>query len=71
MALVNSMSFAAPIALGALGASVGIVPVFWTVGACLATAGLVARPGGPPDAVAAKSAARPGTCPKLCVANAR
>ena len=46
MALVNSMSFAAPIALGALGASVGIVPVFWTVGACLATAGLVARRAG-------------------------
>ena len=43
MALVNTMSFAAPIALGAIGASVGIVPVFWTVGACLATAGLVAR----------------------------
>jgi MFS family permease len=43
MALVNSMSFAAPIALGAIGASVGIVPVFWTVGACLATGGLVAR----------------------------
>jgi MFS family permease len=43
MALVNAMSFAAPIALGALGASVGIAPVFWTVGACLATAGLFAR----------------------------
>ena len=43
MALVNSMSFGAPIVLGAIGASVGIVPVFWTVGACLATSGLVAR----------------------------
>ena len=46
MALVNSMSFGAPIVLGAIGASVGIVPVFWTVGACLATGGLVARRSG-------------------------
>ena len=43
MALINTTSFAAPIVLGAIGASVGIVPVFWTVGACLATAGVVAR----------------------------
>jgi len=46
MALVNSMSFGTPIVLGAIGASVGIVPVFWTVGACLATGGLVARRSG-------------------------
>ena len=43
MALVNSMSFGAPIVLGAIGASVGIAPVFWAVGAFLATSGLVAR----------------------------
>ena len=33
MSLVNSMAFAAPLVLGAIGASVGIVPVFWSVGA--------------------------------------
>jgi MFS family permease len=43
MSLVNSMAFAAPILLGAIGASVGIVPVFWSVGASLAAAGYLAR----------------------------
>jgi MFS family permease len=43
MSLVNSMAFAAPILLGAIGASVGIVPVFWSVGASLAAAGFLAR----------------------------
>jgi MFS family permease len=43
MALVNSMSFGAPFMLGAVGASVGIVPVFLSVGACLAAGGLLAR----------------------------
>ena len=46
MALVNSMSVAAPLVLGAIGASVGIVPVFWSVGACLATGGVLARRAG-------------------------
>ena len=46
MALVNSMSFVAPLVLGALGASVGIVPVFWSVGACLAGGGILARRAG-------------------------
>lgn len=46
MALVNSMSCVAPVVLGAIGASVGIVPVFWAVGACLATGGLFARRAG-------------------------
>ncbi len=46
MALVNSMSFVAPLVLGAIGASVGIVPVFWSVGACLATGGILARRAG-------------------------
>lgn len=46
MALVNSMSVAAPLVLGAIGASVGIVPVFWSVGACLATGGILARRAG-------------------------
>ena len=43
MSLVNSMAFAAPLVLGAIGASVGIVPVFWSVGACLAAGGFLAR----------------------------
>jgi MFS family permease len=43
MALVNSSSFVAPLVLGAIGASVGIVPVFWTVGVCLAGGGILAR----------------------------
>jgi MFS family permease len=46
MALVNSMSFVAPLVLGAIGASVGIVPVFWSVGACLAGGGILARRAG-------------------------
>ena len=46
MSLVNSMAFAAPLVLGAIGASVGIVPVFWSVGACLAAGGFLARRGG-------------------------
>ena len=46
MALVNSMSFVAPLVLGAIGASVGIVPVFWSVGVCLAGGGILARRAG-------------------------
>ncbi len=43
MSLINSMSFAVPLAFGAVGAALGLAPVFWFVGACLASAGLVAR----------------------------
>jgi MFS family permease len=43
MSLINSMAFAAPLALGAIGASVGIVSVFWSVGVCLAAGGVLAR----------------------------
>ena len=46
MSLINSLAFAAPLMLGAIGASVGIVPVFWSVGACLAAGGFLARRGG-------------------------
>jgi MFS family permease len=42
MSLINSMSFAMPLVFGALGASVGLAPVFWSVGACLTTGGLLA-----------------------------
>ncbi|MEO8306079.1 MAG: MFS transporter [Betaproteobacteria bacterium] len=46
MSLVNVMAVGVPLALGAVGASVGIGPVFWSVGACLVTGGFVAHRGG-------------------------
>jgi MFS family permease len=46
MSLVNVMAVGVPLALGAVGASVGIGPVFWSVGACLMTGGFVSRRGG-------------------------
>jgi MFS family permease len=45
MSLVNSMAVAVPLVFGAMGASVGLAPVFWSVGACLATGGFLARRG--------------------------
>ena len=35
MSLVQSMAVAVPLAFGTLGATVGLTPVFWSVGACL------------------------------------
>jgi MFS family permease len=46
MSLINSMSVAVPLVLGAAGASIGIAPVFWSVGACLMTGGYLARRSG-------------------------
>jgi len=46
MSLVQSMAVAVPLVFGALGASIGIAPVFWSVGACLVTGGFIARRGG-------------------------
>jgi MFS family permease len=43
MSLINTMSFVFPLAFGAVGAALGLAPVFWSVGACLGAAGLVAR----------------------------
>ena len=43
MSLVNTMAVAVPLLLGGIGASVGIVSVFWSVGACLLTGGFLAR----------------------------
>jgi len=43
MSLVQSMAVAVPLVFGALGASIGIAPVFWSVGACLVTGGFLAR----------------------------
>lgn len=46
MSLVQAMAVAVPLAFGALGATAGLTPVFWTVGACLATGGLLTRRAG-------------------------
>jgi MFS family permease len=46
MSLVQSMAVAVPLVCGALGASIGIAPVFWSVGVCLVTGGFLARRGG-------------------------
>jgi MFS family permease len=43
MSLVQSMAVAVPLAFGALGATVGLTPVFWSVGACLATGGWLTK----------------------------
>lgn len=43
MSLVQSMSVAVPLAFGALGATVGLTPVFWSVGVCLATGGWLTK----------------------------
>lgn len=45
MSLIQSMSVAVPLAFGALGTTLGVIPVFWGVGACLVTGGVVARRG--------------------------
>jgi len=39
MSLVQSMACAVPLVFGAVGATVGLTPVFWSVGLCLATGG--------------------------------
>jgi len=43
MSLVQSMSVAVPLVFGALGATVGLMPVFWSVGVCLATGGWLTK----------------------------
>jgi MFS family permease len=43
MSLVNAMAVGVPLAFGALGASIGIAPVLWTVGAGLGVGGWLAR----------------------------
>jgi MFS family permease len=45
MSLIQTMAVAVPLAFGALGTTIGLLPVFWGVGACLATGGVVARRG--------------------------
>jgi MFS family permease len=46
MSLINTTSVAVPLTFGAVGASVGLGPVFWLVGASLVTGGFLARRGG-------------------------
>jgi MFS family permease len=46
MSLVQSMSCAVPLVFGALGATVGLTPVFWSVGLCLATGGWLTKRAG-------------------------
>jgi len=41
--LAQSMSVAVPLAFGTLGSTLGLAPVFWGVGACLATGGVLVR----------------------------
>jgi MFS family permease len=43
MSLVQSMAVAVPLTFGALGATVGLTPVFWSVGLCLATGGWLTK----------------------------
>jgi MFS family permease len=43
MSLVQSMAVVVPLAFGALGATVGLTPVFWSVGVCLATGGWLTK----------------------------
>lgn len=41
MSLVQTMSVVVPLLFGALGSSLGLAPVFWSVGLCLTTGGLL------------------------------
>ncbi len=43
LSLVQTMAVGVPLTFGALGATVGLTPVFWSVGVCLAAAGYVTR----------------------------
>ncbi|HEX6136655.1 MAG TPA: MFS transporter [Casimicrobiaceae bacterium] len=43
MSLINSMAVAVPLVFGAVGGTVGLSPVLWSVGVCLATGGWLTR----------------------------
>lgn len=43
MSLIHSMAVAVPLVFGALGSSLGLLPVFWSVGLFLGTGGLYTR----------------------------
>lgn len=43
MSVMQTMAVVVPLAFGALGSSIGILPVFWSVGACLGIGGYFTR----------------------------
>ncbi len=43
MTIINASTFAMPLLFGAVGSTFGVAPVFWTVGAALGGAGMLAR----------------------------
>ena len=43
MSLVQAMAVAVPLTFGTLGATIGLTPVFWSVGLCLAGGGLLTK----------------------------
>ena len=43
MTIINASTFAMPLLFGAVGSTLGLAPVFWTVGAALGGAGMLAR----------------------------
>ncbi len=47
MSLVQTSSVVVPLLFGAIGASLGLAPVFWSVGVCLTAGGWLARRGRP------------------------
>jgi hypothetical protein len=46
MSLVQAMAVAVPLTFGTLGATIGLAPVFWSVGLCLAGGGLLTKRAG-------------------------
>jgi hypothetical protein len=45
MSLVQSTSVTVPLLFGAVGSSLGLAPVFWSLGVCLTTGGFFVRRG--------------------------
>jgi hypothetical protein len=43
MSLIQVMSVTVPLVFGALTSTLGLVPVFWSVGVCIGGGGLYAR----------------------------
>ena len=43
MSIINASTFAVPLLFGAVGSTLGLAPVFWSVGAALAGGGWFAR----------------------------
>ena len=43
MSIINASTFAMPLLFGAVGSTLGLAPVFWSIGAALAGGGFFAR----------------------------